>query len=1759
MNHDDKPIGSCPRPSRTYLPTNSDTSITDNSLNGRLISKAWKTRYDAFEELTCLLSTNNLENAKVHSPLFVKYLADPHPGVQEKALEAFNELSKRHLKEVQLKEVVNVMLERGMASMKPSVKAKTVETFIELSRVKVVRIEVARIIAECLDKCKVTKVIVGGIQILVELMRVHSKGAFEIEETMKSIEKNAISSNNGSVRNEALEFYKMAYTVFGESMRVFINRLKPGQQEELLKALQESDDSYKSKGESAPASATRELSSRHDTEDLPKDKKSEQPSSKSKDASINISAIPLPKEFDSMPEIINNKKEQSLEKFDSEWCSELLSLKNWKDKQSKLNGILCTLSSSSKLIKTSPDLIPTLRKLIADNNITVAQVSLKIITILATNLKDQFKAHYKSILKHTIVRLKDKRANIEVIKCLEALIPFIVFDDVIDDIKEALIEKSPLLRIGLCQWLEKSLLPVSSNAKSLSELFPILLGFMDEAAGDVRESGLECLRRLCSIGRSDPSIQKQISELPQQKAERIRVGIEESMPKVQVVPKLPLNINEQQRTLESKKSVVEEKVVRKITRGPSKKNVHEGTPTAEITDVDAERIIGGKIPQKINETINDPDWKNRLRGFQEFSTWLFSNKDIRDNFILPLTIWLKTKLKDFKESNQTILKEAFGIMAFMVESVNVNKKVAGILVGGIIEKMGDTKWYEVGAEIILNLTISSGPPYIINKIIEKVAVSGKNLNLIKGALLIVIRIIENNESSSLPFKEILECAKQLLTNANSSVRSVATSLLCCLYKIMGESLKSLLNDLKDPTMKAVELELNKIKPTKKQSEVKISNKPEKIEMQITQQLLDNINDPVIRVRQNAKSQLEKIFATNIENFQADELINALKERLKEPYKNLCKDFIALIGNIALSIGSSFKKYLDVILNPLVENLGDKQGFIREETVCTMNKIGEAVGIEHIITHIGHNLQADSSEMRNELLIWILKQQDSIPKAECQNLVSGIILCLQDNSNEIKEKAQKLLSLVIPIVGVMPFNSIIENTNNDVKNYLKVMIAKHIPSQVSKTSVEVNQAYGFNSKAHIETTYAEKTISTTKESVSKKLVPKKIEMAPGSNEAIKDPFLEFAEESILKNDKMQKGEYDKTYRWNIEDIKEEHIRVLKDQLKLYMQSSVHNYMFSNENKDILKAISNLSNAIIIDEYFKKTIYILDFILKWVTFIMMGRPEILSETIELVKELFEKLHRVKRQLMNIEATSIFPALCECIRIENVKDNIKEILRNAGGILPLPKVGNYLVRALHSDSNSTKTECLSLLKEFVSIHGLKVITARDIKVFGKIMNQATDIELVNECKGLLAEVYRYKGDGIWLSLGDLNDKAKETLQSTFSKIQNVNSNEIAFFPLSNSQSIELFKLHERKLKKVMSMEECLRALAGHDLKKKMEGLRIIEKDIGELMEYKEVMFAVLASVLHDMFEVNEYPISFVVQCLTLINKICSHSELIYDIPCESIGNFIQELLFSLLNSQSTKFGEAQEDIKRLLNSSMLSFMEKCSLNTSFQVLISLYEKCNTGKLPELIVKCLLKLTKMLKEKVSDLEISKLLLTLHEYISNIQKTNAHSETGTRVVKTILNELIKLEGEKIWDDYKVIEERNNLEGSLIKRWISLMLSNMKAKDEIKAQEEETLRLIFTYFNTEDTFGKGIMELSEYKRTHPHCELTKYFQGYPKEVADCIMELLNTQTDRKTLSTFFKITLIVENNGKVEYRRITTTAATTEEGFYSRMRETNYT
>ena len=163
-------------------------------------------------------------------------------------------------------------------------------------------------------------------------------------------------------------------------------------------------------------------------------------------------------------------------------------------------------------------------------------------------------------------------------------------------------------------------------------------------------------------------------------------------------------------------------------------------------------------------------------------------------------------------------------------------------------------------------------------------------------------------------------------------------------------------------------------------------------------------------------------------------------------------------------------------------------------------------------------------------------------------------------------------------------------------------------------------------------------------------------------------------------------------------------------------------------------------------------------------------------------------------------------------------------------------------------------------------------------------------------------------------------------------------------------------------------------------------------------------------------------------------------------------EQLLTRLLTDNLDKVGDDKEGeaILKNLNSAMLRTLENCNHTYVLCVLIDLQRKykdyASMPRLPGLIVKCLLKASKIIEKIIDKLDIEKILLSIHEYllVINHDSKTTNDEQGIKIVKTVLNEVVKIKRDSMWESYAVVKCHGRQDTHILK-WIDAILKSLRA------------------------------------------------------------------------------------------------------------------
>ena len=505
-----------------------------------------------------------------------------------------------------------------------------------------------------------------------------------------------------------------------------------------------------------------------------------------------------------------------------------------------------------------------------------------------------------------------------------------------------------------------------------------------------------------------------------------------------------------------------------------KSNKKKGKEEDDPKFIEIKNILGNEII----DLISSQKWENKKHALEQINS-MINEKELEINSN-DLFEYIKSKMKNFKETNFNIIREAFNIFISLLKKRNLSKENFLLLINTYYEKIADIKLKENFIELI-NTAIEESiidSCSIISNLISKIT-KKNNPKILCEYSTFFSKLIEDNDINNLPINEIINFCKFMAGNTNPQVRTSATNLICILYKYMGENLKPMIKDIKESTLKIIEAELEKVTIIPKK-EISSKNKKKLKKILKTNSINEkNLNKngvaepcsttpptntgPVdiskkintqIKDLSEGKWNEKKEAFENIENILSEanfkilptglnDIFNLIKSKLSDGNKNYVKMLISLLTKFIISLKKDFKPWTKMIALSLIPNLSDKNQAIRNECQLCFDSWVNNVGIDTLVIHFPQFLKNDNVESRIEIMKFIKKYNQNFSKILGENiykeLIDSLLLCLQDRSNNVRNEAEDIILLSLDFIDIDIYYKKIKDLKPAIEKDLKQIL------------------------------------------------------------------------------------------------------------------------------------------------------------------------------------------------------------------------------------------------------------------------------------------------------------------------------------------------------------------------------------------------------------------------------------------------------------------------------------------------------------------------------------------------------------------------------------------------------------------------------------------------------------------------------------------------------------------------------------------------
>ena len=452
--------------------------------------------------------------------------------------------------------------------------------------------------------------------------------------------------------------------------------------------------------------------------------------------------------------------------------------------------------------------------------------------------------------------------------------------------------------------------------------------------------------------------------------------------------------------------------------------------------------IKSKLGKEIVDSLFSPKWETKKHGFELINEFINNNSKDSYNFG-DLIEYMKLKLKNYKETNFNINREAINVYINMIKKKLISKDTLINIIIAYHEKLSDIKLKDNLIELIKSSFDIIEPTNILKPIISKISKKNNAKLLIEYATFIG-NLIEEYDVNDFPNKDIIDFCKILANNSNPQVRTSAISLLCILYKYLGKDVKTLTRDIKESTLKLIDAELDKVKVidpketmNKKKKAASLAensdnktgnnsknvNKdlipPQDISKKITPDIIKLLNSGKWAERKQGCETIEKILTSanmRILPNGLNTLMTTIKKKLSDSNKNFVKMLIALLSKLIESMKSGFKQWAKPIALALIPNLADKNQLMRNECQNCFDKWVEFTGFDSLVIHFPKFLSNDNVETRIEIMNFFMKHKDrfknskSLAESVYKDMMNPLLICLQDRSSNVRNLSEEIIKI-----------------------------------------------------------------------------------------------------------------------------------------------------------------------------------------------------------------------------------------------------------------------------------------------------------------------------------------------------------------------------------------------------------------------------------------------------------------------------------------------------------------------------------------------------------------------------------------------------------------------------------------------------------------------------------------------------------------------------------------------------------------------------
>ncbi|XP_056243046.1 cytoskeleton-associated protein 5 isoform X2 [Seriola aureovittata] len=1029
--------------------------------------KVWKARLNGYEEALKLFQ--RIEDEK--SPEWGKYLGlikkfvtDSNAVAQLKGLEAaLAFIENAHVAGKTTGEVVSGVVTKVFNQ--PKARAKELGTDICLMYMEIEKAEVVQDeLLKGLDN-KNPKIVVACIETLRKALSEFGSKIVTLKPVVKVLPKQ-FESREKAVRDEAKLLAVEIYRWIRDALRPPLQNINSVQ----LKDLEEEWV----KLPSSPAKQTRFLRSQQDLRAKFEQQQAQGGAESDGEDVPETAAAVDPYELLEAVEILSKMPKDFYEKIEA---------KKWQERKEALEAIEA-LTKNPKLENGDyGDLVRALKKVVGkDANVMLVSLAAKCLAGLASGLRKKFGTYSGLVVPTILEKFKEKKP--QVVQALQEAIDAIFLTTTLQNLSEDILavmdNKNPSIKQQASLFLARSFRHCTQATLPKSILKPLcaaLIKQVNDSAPEVRDAAFEALGTAMRVV-GEKAVNPFLTDLDKLKLDKIKEcsdkvelpggrkgaggggggggladkkSAAKAPPPAEAPPKSSAPSKKTQSAASSKPSGGPPKKGKPTSGGGGKskkaadnKEVTETELSAEVCEELAANVLPGSCLQQLDSA----NWKERLASMEEFQRAV----ETMDKGVMPCQALVRmlAKKPGWKETNFQVMQMKLHIVALIAQRGTFSKTSAGVVLDGLVDKVGDIKCGGNAKEGLTAIGQACSLPWTAEQVVSMVFAQ-KNPKNQAESLNWLANAMKEFGFAGINVKAFINNVKTALGATNPAVRTAAISLLGVMYLYMGAPLRMFFEDEKPALLAQIDAEFEKMQGQSPPAPVRFTKKAAAEEEgdvgeeqeedggggggqdimdllprtdigdKITSDLVSKIGDKNWKIRKEGLDEAAAIISdAKFITANIGDLPLTLKGRLSDSNKILVQQTLTILQQLATAMGPGLKHHVKALGIPIITVLGDSKANVRAAAMTTLQAWVEQTGMKEWLEgeDLSEELKRENPFLRQEVLGWLSEKLPTLRTVpgDLSLCVPQLYACLEDRNGDVRKKAQDALPTFMMHLG-----------------------------------------------------------------------------------------------------------------------------------------------------------------------------------------------------------------------------------------------------------------------------------------------------------------------------------------------------------------------------------------------------------------------------------------------------------------------------------------------------------------------------------------------------------------------------------------------------------------------------------------------------------------------------------------------------------------------------------------------------------------------